>query len=139
MHDWLRDHGLLIANLALFVIFFGGMILSGVRVYNSGSSESKPVDEQASGRGPPGCGQPSGSAVASPPRRLGLDGLRTLVVGPCSSSCSSAHGARFTCGSGDHQSQSLSQSHIARREPERGLAGRRGVTERARLDIKEAR
>jgi hypothetical protein len=82
MHDWLRDHGLLIANLALFVIFFGGMILSGVRVYNSGSSESKPVDEQASGRGPPGCGQPSGSAVASPPRRLGLDGLRTLVVGP---------------------------------------------------------
>src|SRR5215204_1308019 len=35
MREWLRDHGLLIANLALFVIFFGGMILSGVRVYNS--------------------------------------------------------------------------------------------------------
>jgi hypothetical protein len=31
MRDWLRDHGLLIANLALFVIFFGGMVLSGVR------------------------------------------------------------------------------------------------------------
>jgi len=35
MREWLRDHGLLIANLALFVIFFGGMIFSGVRVYNS--------------------------------------------------------------------------------------------------------
>ena len=35
MREWLRDHGLLVANLALFVIFFGGMVLSGVRVYNS--------------------------------------------------------------------------------------------------------
>jgi hypothetical protein len=35
MRDWLRDRGLLIANLLLFVIFFGGMVLSGVRVYNS--------------------------------------------------------------------------------------------------------
>jgi hypothetical protein len=35
MRTWLRDHGLLIANLLLFVIFFGGMVLSGVRVYNS--------------------------------------------------------------------------------------------------------
>ena len=35
MRTWLRDHGLLIANLALFVIFFGGMIFSGFRVYNS--------------------------------------------------------------------------------------------------------
>ncbi|HET8915137.1 MAG TPA: DUF6766 family protein, partial [Propionibacteriaceae bacterium] len=35
MREWLRDHGLLIANLALFLIFFGGMVLSGVRVYNS--------------------------------------------------------------------------------------------------------
>ncbi|HET9304021.1 MAG TPA: DUF6766 family protein, partial [Propionibacteriaceae bacterium] len=35
MREWVRDRGLLIANLALFVIFFGGMILSGVRVYNS--------------------------------------------------------------------------------------------------------
>ncbi len=38
MREWLRDHGLLIANLALFLIFFGGMVLSGVRVYNSNSS-----------------------------------------------------------------------------------------------------
>ena len=35
MREWLRDHGLLVANLALFLIFFGGMVLSGVRVYNS--------------------------------------------------------------------------------------------------------
>ena len=35
MRIWLRDHGLLIANLLLFVIFFGGMVFSGVRVYNS--------------------------------------------------------------------------------------------------------
>jgi hypothetical protein len=35
MRTWLRDHGLLIANLLLFVIFFGGMVLSGVRVYNA--------------------------------------------------------------------------------------------------------
>jgi hypothetical protein len=35
VREWVRDRGLLIANLALFVIFFGGMILSGVRVYNS--------------------------------------------------------------------------------------------------------
>jgi hypothetical protein len=39
MREWLRDHGLLIANLALFLIFFGGMILSGVRVYNSDQLE----------------------------------------------------------------------------------------------------
>jgi len=35
MRTWLRDHGLLIANLLLFVIFFGGMVLSGIRVYNA--------------------------------------------------------------------------------------------------------
>ena len=34
MRTWLRDHGLLLANRALFVIFIGGMALSGVRVYN---------------------------------------------------------------------------------------------------------
>jgi hypothetical protein len=39
MREWLRNHGLLIANLALFLIFFGGMILSGVRVYNSDQLE----------------------------------------------------------------------------------------------------
>ena len=35
MREWLRDHGLLITNLLLFVIFFIGMVLSGVRVYNA--------------------------------------------------------------------------------------------------------
>jgi hypothetical protein len=35
MRDWLRDHGLLITNLVLFVIFFGGMMLTGFRVYNA--------------------------------------------------------------------------------------------------------
>lgn len=35
MRTWVRDHGLMLANLALFVIFFGGMIISGVRVYNA--------------------------------------------------------------------------------------------------------
>ena len=39
MRTWLRDHGLLVANLALFVIFIGGMILTGVRVYNSEQAE----------------------------------------------------------------------------------------------------
>ena len=39
MRGWLRDHGLLITNLLLFVIFFGGMVLSGVRVYNSDQLE----------------------------------------------------------------------------------------------------
>lgn len=34
MREWLRERGLLIANLALFLIFFTGMILSGVSVYN---------------------------------------------------------------------------------------------------------
>ncbi len=34
MRSWLRDHGLLVANLALFAVFFGGMVLSGVRAYN---------------------------------------------------------------------------------------------------------
>ena len=63
MRGWLRDHGLLITNVLLFVIFFGGMVLSGVRVYQSeflavavivgasvylrqrGSAESKAVAE----------------------------------------------------------------------------------------------
>jgi hypothetical protein len=35
MRHWIRDRGLLLANLALFVVFFGGMVLSGVRVYNA--------------------------------------------------------------------------------------------------------
>jgi hypothetical protein len=39
MRSWFRDHGLLLVNLALFVIFIGGMALSGVRVYNSEQAE----------------------------------------------------------------------------------------------------
>ena len=39
MRTWFRDHGLLLVNLALFVIFIGGMELSGVRVYNSQQTE----------------------------------------------------------------------------------------------------
>ena len=35
MRSWLRDHGLLVVNLALFVVFIVGMILTGVRVYNA--------------------------------------------------------------------------------------------------------
>ncbi len=31
---WVRDRGLLIANLALFFIFLVGMILTGSRVYS---------------------------------------------------------------------------------------------------------
>ena len=32
--QWVREHGLLLANLGLFVIFFGGMAISGVAAYN---------------------------------------------------------------------------------------------------------
>ena len=31
---WVRDHGLLLANLALFAVFFVGMILTGAKVYS---------------------------------------------------------------------------------------------------------
>jgi prolipoprotein diacylglyceryltransferase len=34
MAKWAKEHGLLLANLALFVIFFGGMTLSGAATYN---------------------------------------------------------------------------------------------------------
>jgi Domain of unknown function (DUF6766) len=45
MRTWLRDHGLLLANLALFLIFIGGMALTGHRVYNSDQTEhgSSPI------------------------------------------------------------------------------------------------
>jgi hypothetical protein len=36
---WSRDHGLLLANVGLFLVFFVGMVLAG------GSAESKPVAE----------------------------------------------------------------------------------------------
>ena len=31
MRSWIRDQGLLLANLGLFVVFFGGMVLTGVQ------------------------------------------------------------------------------------------------------------
>jgi hypothetical protein len=34
MRTWAREHGLLLANAALFVVFFGGMILSGAAAYS---------------------------------------------------------------------------------------------------------
>ena len=39
MRTWLRDRGLLLANLILFVLFIGGMALAGVRVYNDEQAE----------------------------------------------------------------------------------------------------
>lgn len=33
MAKWAKEHGLLIANVALFLVFFGGMILSGTAAY----------------------------------------------------------------------------------------------------------
>ena len=35
MRTWLHDRGLLLANLVLFVLFIGGMALTGARTYNS--------------------------------------------------------------------------------------------------------
>jgi hypothetical protein len=34
MKHWIRDHGLLLANLLLFLVSFLGMVLSGVHTYN---------------------------------------------------------------------------------------------------------
>jgi hypothetical protein len=39
MSTWIRDRGLLIANLVLFVVFLGGMILTGARVYSDDQVE----------------------------------------------------------------------------------------------------
>ncbi|SDS64399.1 hypothetical protein SAMN04489743_0516 [Pseudarthrobacter equi] len=41
MRKWAKEHGLLLANLALFLVFFGGMILSGAASYSD--------DQQAHG------------------------------------------------------------------------------------------
>ena len=35
MKRWIRDHGLLLANLVLFVVFLVGMVLAGVRSFNA--------------------------------------------------------------------------------------------------------
>ncbi|WP_411375141.1 DUF6766 family protein [Arthrobacter sp. MPF02] len=34
MRKWAKEHGLLLANIALFLAFFGGMILSGAAAYS---------------------------------------------------------------------------------------------------------
>ncbi|SDM00308.1 hypothetical protein SAMN04487913_12033 [Arthrobacter sp. ok362] len=34
MGKWVKDHGLLLANIGLFVVFFGGMVLSGASTYS---------------------------------------------------------------------------------------------------------
>jgi hypothetical protein len=39
MRIWLRDHGLLLTNLALFAVFFAGMAIFGFNVYNSEQTE----------------------------------------------------------------------------------------------------
>ena len=44
MRKWAREHGLLLANAGIFLVFFGGMIISGAAAYS---------DEQAA-HGQPG-------------------------------------------------------------------------------------
>lgn len=46
MAKWAKEHGLLLAKLALFLVFFGEMMV-GASVYprEKGSPESKPVAE----------------------------------------------------------------------------------------------
>jgi hypothetical protein len=39
MRTWIRDRGLLLANLVLFLMFFIGMTVSGLQVYNSDQSD----------------------------------------------------------------------------------------------------
>jgi hypothetical protein len=41
MRNWAKEHGLLLANIALFVVFFGGMVLAGAASYSE--------DQQAHG------------------------------------------------------------------------------------------
>lgn len=43
-HRWVKDHGLLLANVGLFAVFFGGMIISGAASYS---------EEQQTHGGPP--------------------------------------------------------------------------------------
>ncbi len=42
MKTWIRDRGLLLTNIALFLIFFGGMVISGAAAYSE--------DQQAHGQ-----------------------------------------------------------------------------------------
>lgn len=46
MRQWIKDHGLLLVNSGLFIVFFGGMILSGANHYSE--------EQQAHGQSPTG-------------------------------------------------------------------------------------
>ena len=39
MRSWFRDRGLLLANIALFVVFFGGMVATGASAYSADQLE----------------------------------------------------------------------------------------------------
>jgi len=39
VRKWIHDHGLLVANAGLFVVFFGAMVASGIQVYNADQLE----------------------------------------------------------------------------------------------------
>ncbi|MDQ1604805.1 MAG: hypothetical protein QOE01_2650, partial [Actinomycetota bacterium] len=39
MRLWIRDHGLLLANFGLFVVFWFGQLLTGLHVYNQDQLE----------------------------------------------------------------------------------------------------
>jgi hypothetical protein len=41
MRRWIKENGLLIANLALFAAFFVGMIICGVQVYNADQARTQ--------------------------------------------------------------------------------------------------
>ncbi len=34
MRKWAKEHGLLLANIGLFLVFFGGMVVSGTADYS---------------------------------------------------------------------------------------------------------
>ena len=34
MREWVKNHGLLLANILLFLVFFGGMVVTGAAAYS---------------------------------------------------------------------------------------------------------
>ena len=56
MGKWVKEHGLLLANVGLFLVFFGGMILSGASRLQRG----------------PGCPRRAGGHRAGVPGHRGL-------------------------------------------------------------------
>ncbi|MBT2514928.1 DUF6766 family protein [Arthrobacter sp. ISL-30] len=48
MRDWIKDHGLMLANAGLFIVFLGGMIFSGASHYSE--------EQQSHGQPPTGLG-----------------------------------------------------------------------------------